>query len=94
MISSLQYVLKTIEEGLEQAENQKLSFLLFPHDVLLSIKQKIVQAAADNSFISYASKVTDLFQIPLSYVHQPNNKTIALLLHIPLVKKEYLLNLN
>ncbi len=73
---------------------QKLSFSLFPHDVLLTIIKKIEQTAADNGYISYVSKVTDLFQIPLSYVYQPNNKTIALLLHVPLVKEEYLLNLN
>jgi len=30
MISSLQYVLNTIEKGLEQAQNRKLSFSLFP----------------------------------------------------------------
>ena len=94
MVSSLQYVINTIEKGLEQAQNQKLSFSLFPHDVLLAIIKKIEQTAADNGYISYVSKVTDLFQIPLSYVYQPNNKTIALLLHVPLVKEEYLLNLN
>ncbi len=45
--------------------------------------------AQENGYISYVTKVTDLFQIPLSYVYQPNNKTIALLLHVPLVKQEY-----
>jgi len=33
MIDSMQYVQKTIETGLEQAQNQKLSHTLFPHDV-------------------------------------------------------------
>jgi hypothetical protein len=76
MISSIQYVQKPIEAGLEQAQNQKLSYTLFPHDVLLKIKQKIDQTTHDNGFISNVSKVTDLFQIPLSYIYQPNNKTI------------------
>jgi len=58
---------------------------------LLKIKQKIDQTAQENGFISYVSKVTDLFQISLSYAYQPNNKTIALLLLVP---QEYLLNLN
>ena len=48
MMSSFHDVLNTIEKGLEQAQNQKLSFALFPHDVLLSIKNKIDQTAADN----------------------------------------------
>jgi len=72
---------KTVEAGLEQAQNQKLSYTLFPHDVLLKIKQKIDQTAQDNGFISYVSKVTNLFQIPLSYVYQSNNKKISLLCH-------------
>jgi len=93
MIESMQYTINTIAAGLEQAQNQKLSHLLFPNDVLKKIKDKIDQTAGDNGFISYVTKITDLFQIPLSYVYQPNNKTVALLLHVPLVKPEYLLNL-
>jgi len=92
MIKSMQYTVKTIEAGLEQAQKQKLSHTMFPNDVLKSIKQKIDQTAKDHGFISYVNKITDLFQILLSYVYQPNNKTIALLLHVPLVKPEYLLN--
>jgi len=79
---------------LEKAQNQKLSHILFPNDVLRKIKQKIDQTAHDNGFISYVTKITDLFQSPLSYVYQPHNKTIALLLYVQLVKQEYLLNLN
>jgi hypothetical protein len=44
--------------------------------------------------MAYVTKITDLFQIPLSYVYQPNNRTVALLFHVPLVKQEYLLNLS
>ncbi len=79
---------------MEQAHNQKLSHLLFPNDVLKKIKQKIDQTAQENGFLSFVTKVTDLFQIPLSYVYQPNHKTIALLLHVPLLNQEYLLNVN
>jgi hypothetical protein len=79
---------------LEQAQNQKLSHTLFPNDVLVKIKEKIYQTAQENNFISYVTKITDLFQIPLSYVYQPGNKTFSVLLHVPLVKQECLLNLN
>jgi len=94
MIESMHHTVSTIASGLEQAQNQKLSHILFPNDVLKKIKQKIDQTAKGNDYISYVTKVTDLFQIPLSYVYQPNYKTIALLLHVPLIKQEYLLNLN
>ncbi len=90
----MHYTVSTIASGWEQAQNQNFSHLLFPNDVLKKIKQKIDQTAQENGYISYVTKVTDLFQIPLSYVYQPNNKTIALLLHVPLVKQEYLLHLN
>jgi len=54
---------------LEQAQNQKLSHTLFPNDVLKKIKQKNDLMAQENGYISYVTKVTDLFQIPLSYVY-------------------------
>ena len=94
MIESMHYTVSTIASALEQAQNQKLSHLLFPNDILKRIKNKIDATALANGYISYVNKVTDLFQIPLSYVWQPNNKTLALLLHVPLVKEEYLLNMN
>ena len=86
----MQYTVKTIETGLEQVQNQKLSHTLYPNDVL----KKIDQMTKENGFVSDVTKITDLFQIPLSYMYQPNNKTIALLLHVPLVIQEYSLNLN
>jgi hypothetical protein len=80
MIESMHYTVSTIASALEQTQNQKLSHLLFPNDVLKKIKDKIDATALANGYISYVNKITDLFQIPLSYVYQPNNKTLALLL--------------
>jgi len=94
MIESMHYTVSTIASALEQAQNQKLSHSLFPNNILKRIKEKIDATALANGYISYVNKITDLFQIPLSYVWQPNNKTLALLLHVPLVKEEYLLNMN
>jgi len=83
-----------VEDGLEQAQLHRLSHKLFPNDVLESIKSNIDMTASKNNYISFVTKTTDLFQIPLSYVYQPGNKTISLLLHVPFVKAEYILNLN
>jgi hypothetical protein len=52
MIESMQYMVKTIEAGFEQAQNQKLSNALIPNDVLKKIKQKIDQTAQENGYIS------------------------------------------
>jgi len=56
MIATMQYVQKTIEDGLEQAQNQKLSYTLFPNDVLQRIKQKIDQMAQENGFFHISQK--------------------------------------
>ena len=93
-LETLMNVQYDVEDGLEQAQLQRLSHKLFPNDVLEAVKSKIDQTALEHGFISFITKTTDLFQIPLSYVYQPGNKTISLLLHIPFVKAEYLLNLN
>jgi len=52
-ISTMQYVQKTIEAGLEQAQYQKLSYTLFPNDVLQRIKQKIDHLAQDNEWLYF-----------------------------------------
>ncbi len=56
MIESMYYTVSTIASGLEQAQNQKLSHLLFPNDVLKKIKQIIDQMAQENGYISYVTK--------------------------------------
>jgi len=66
MIESTHYTVSTITSALEQAQNQKLSHLLFPNDVLKKVKEKIDATALANGYISYLNKITDLFQIPLS----------------------------
>jgi hypothetical protein len=40
MIESMQYTVKTIEAGLEQAQNKKLSHTFFHNDVLKRILKK------------------------------------------------------
>jgi hypothetical protein len=90
-MNTLHTVQIDIENGLEQAQLQRLSHSLFSNDVLGKVKEKIDQTAKDNGYTSVISKTTDLFQIPLSYVYQPGNKTIAFFSH---VKHEYLLSLN
>ena len=83
-----------VEDGLERAQFQRFLHEVFPNDVLEAIKVKANQTAKDHGFISFISKTTDLFSIPLSYIYQPGNETISLLLHIPFIKEEYLLKLN
>jgi len=63
MIESMHYTVSTIASALEQAQNQKLSHLLCPNNILKRIKEKIDAKALANGYISYVNKITDLFQI-------------------------------
>jgi hypothetical protein len=71
-----------------------LTTFFFPNDVLETIKANIDEVATKNGFLSFVEHVTDLFQIPLSYVYQPGNETVSLILHVPFVKHENLLTMH
>ena len=60
-----------IEHGLDQLH--RLSHKIFLNDMLEAIKANIDEVAQKNGFLSFVNHVTDLFQIPLSYVYQPGN---------------------
>ena len=94
MLMHVQNVQTRIEDGLDQAQLHRLSHKLFPNDVLETIKANIDEVATRNGYLSFVEHVTDLFQIPLSYVYQPGNETVSLILHVPLVKHENLLTMH
>ena len=94
MLMHVQDVQTRIEDGLDQAQVHRLSHKLFPNDVLETIKSNIDEVAQKNGFLSFVEHVTDLFQIPLSYVYQPGNETVSLILHVPFVKHENLLQMH
>ena len=94
MLMTLQNVQNRIEDGLDQAQVHRLSHKLFTNDVLESIKANIEVTATKNNLISFVKQTTDLFQIPLSYVYQPGNETVSLILHVPFVKQENLLQMH
>ena len=50
--------------------------------------------AKQNSYQSFASHISDLFQIEASFIFQLHNLTFNILLHVPLVKPEFLLSLH
>jgi hypothetical protein len=94
MLMHVNNVQTKVEDALEQAQLHRLSHKIFPNSVLETIKANIDLTAEKHGYISFVKQTTDLFQIPLSYVYQPNNETVALILHVPFVKSEYLLTLN
>jgi hypothetical protein len=94
MTSQLRNILDKASDALEQAQVHRLSHKIFSNDVLVTIKEYIDKVAKKNNYISFIKHTSDLFQIETSYVYQPANHTVSLILHVPLVKPDYLLNLH
>jgi len=76
MIGTIIYVQKTIESGLEQAQNQKLSHTLFPNDVLVKIKEKIEQTAQKITSYSMLLKLLIFFKFPFLMFTNQETKQI------------------
>jgi hypothetical protein len=63
-----------LEDCLDQAQIHRLSHKIFPNSIYESIKANIDIVSKCNGYISFVKHTTDLFQIPLSYVYQPEIK--------------------
>ena len=94
MSAQVNKIHKRIENAVSQAQLHCLSPLTFTHEVLLAIKQHMDGFAKHHSYQSFVSHILDLFQLKASFVFQPHKHTFNILLHVPLVKPEYLLSLN
>jgi len=72
----------------------RLSHKILCNDVLETIKAYIDATAKPNGFLYFVTQTNDLFQIPLSYVYQQGNKSVSLIIHVPLVKYENFLQMH
>jgi hypothetical protein len=50
--------------------------------------------AKSKQLTSFVHHISDLYQLEASFVYQPINKTFNIILHVPFVKHEYLLELH
>ena len=94
MSAQILEIVKRIENAISQAHLHSLSPLTLSHEVLKSIQKHINVFAKEHSYQSFVSRISDLFQIEASFVYQPHNSTCNILLHVPLVKPEFLLSLH
>ena len=67
---------------------------MFSHDVLVTVKAYLDNLAIKHNYISFVNHLSDLYQIEASFVYNPATLTFNILLHVPFVKPEYLLQLN
>ena len=86
---------RRIEDTIATLQNShRLSPKMFSNDVLETIKAKIDETALKMGYVSFVNHVTDLSQIPASFVWQPNNLTCAIILHNPFVYPQFLLQMH
>ena len=94
MIVKSQDIYTKVASAISQAQLNRLSPLIFPNDVLLAVKTHIDTFAKSKQLTSFVHHISDLYQLEASFVYQPINKTFNIILHVPFVKHEYLLELH
>ena len=75
----------------QQAQNKRLSVDLLTPKTLKQVFDHLQSQAEQSKLELLISKPSDLFQIETSYLH--TNKTLTLILHVPMVAEENKLNL-
>jgi len=75
----------------QQAQNKRLSVDLLTPKTLKLVFEHLQNQAEQSNLELLISKPSDLFQIDTSYLH--TNKTLTLILHVPMVAEENKLNL-
>ena len=80
-----------ITNMVQQAQNRRLSVDLLTPETLKQLYQHLENQAEQQKLELLISKPSDLFQIETSYLH--SNKTVTLILHVPMVAEDNKLNL-
>ena len=64
-----------------------------PHDVLDEILNHTLAVAKKRNMVSFVNYASDLFQVEVSHLFDPNTMQFTLIVHIPLVSNANLLEL-
>jgi hypothetical protein len=73
--------------------DQKLAPGALSDDVLETILHHIKDMAANNKCHNFIHQLSDLYKLETSFIHQPEEQTVILILHIPFVEAENFLPL-
>jgi len=84
---------KTTQTTMAMAHMNKLNPDMFSSEVLEEITSHIQDLANNKSLITHTQRVADLFQLPLSYIYQPESLKLELILHVPLVHEDHLMDM-
>ncbi len=81
------------ERVIHLAFDQKLATGALSVDIPETILHHIKDTAANNKFHNFIHQPSDLYKLETSFIHQPEEQTVILILHVPFVEAENLLPL-
>ena len=84
---------KTTQTTMAMAHMNKLNPDMFNSEVLEEVISHIQDLAHNKSLVAHTQRVADLFQLPLSYIYQPDNMKLELILHVPMVHEDHLMDM-
>ncbi len=91
--SKLRAVIATFERIIITAFNKKLALGALSTDVLNQIIHHINDIANKNNYNKFVHEPANLYNLEVSFIHQPEEHTIILILHVPFVEADHLLML-
>jgi len=74
-------------------QHHRLAPGALPHNVLDGILNHTLSVAKKRNMVSFVNYASDLFQVEVSHLYDPNTLQFTLIVHIPLVLNANLLEL-
>ena len=81
------------ERLIHTAYNNKLAPGALHHEALLEIVKYVNKIAENSKLLSFLHQPSDLFLVETSYVYKPDEKIFVLVMHVPLVAPQNLMQL-
>ncbi len=82
------------ENVVKSAQHHQLAPGAIPHDVMDEILNHNLAVAKKRNMVSFVNYASDLFQVEVSHLYDPNTLQFTLIVHIPLVSNANLLELS
>jgi len=82
------------ERLIHTAYNNKLAPGALHHEALLEIVKYVNEIAENSELLSFIHQPSDLFLVETSYVYKPDEKLFVLVMHVPLVAPQNLMQLH
>jgi len=91
---NLQYIHSVCDKLILSAQIHRLAPGVLPLDVLLSILKHALAVSQHQNFINFINHPSDFFQMESSFLFNPSENIFTIILHIPFVQKQNMLELH